>query len=39
MVKIEIGYQGELRCEATHGPSSNTLITDAPVDNCGKFLC
>ena len=36
MVKIHIGYQGELRCESTHGPSSRTLVTDAPSDNCGK---
>jgi uncharacterized OsmC-like protein len=35
-VQIEISYTGELRCTATHGPSSQTLITDAPVDNHGK---
>jgi putative redox protein len=35
-VKIEVDYQGQLRCEAKHTPSSTTLITDAPVDNCGK---
>jgi putative redox protein len=29
-------YRGELRCEATHIPSKNRLITDAPVDNHGK---
>ena len=36
MVEITAVYQGELRCEATHGPSGNTLLTDAPVDNQGK---
>lgn len=35
-VEIDIVYQGELRCHATHGPSKNTLVTDAPVDNGGK---
>ena len=36
MVKISIDYAGELRCNATHGPSGQTLSTDAPVDNNGK---
>ena len=36
MVEINIQYQGDLRCDATHGPSGQTLITDAPVDNHGK---
>lgn len=35
-VEIEMVYQGDLRCHATHGPSKNTVITDAPVDNGGK---
>jgi len=35
-VEIDIVYRGELRCEATHGPSKNTVVTDAPVDNGGK---
>src|SRR6188768_950407 len=35
-VSISLDYLGELRCEATHGPSQSKLITDAPVDNCGK---
>lgn len=36
MVEIEIDYQGELRCEAKHGPSKLVLNTDAPVDNQGR---
>ena len=36
MVRIEANYDGNLRCTATHEPSGNTLITDAPVDNNGK---
>jgi putative redox protein len=36
MVKIDISYQGELRCEAVHGPSGTKLSTDAPKDNHGK---
>ena len=36
MVKIKIDYEGQLRCSAKHGPSGNSLETDAPVDNNGK---
>jgi putative redox protein len=36
MVEMKIVYQGDLRCEATHGPSGTKLFTDAPVDNHGK---
>jgi putative redox protein len=36
MVQIDVVYRGGLRCEATHGPSGTTLVTDAPVDNHGK---
>jgi len=36
MVTITSTYDGALRCTSTHGPSSVTLITDAPVDNHGK---
>ncbi len=36
MIQITVDYLGQLRCEATHGPSQNKLITDAPVDNHGK---
>lgn len=35
-VEIDITYQGGLRCQAVHGPSRTTLVTDAPVDNHGK---
>ena len=36
MVRIEAVYDGNLRCSATHTPSGQTLVTDAPVDNMGK---
>jgi uncharacterized OsmC-like protein len=36
MVEIDLVYRGDLRCEATHGPSGVKLVTDAPVDNEGK---
>ncbi len=36
MIPIAITYQGQLRCQATHGPSRSTLITDAPTDNHGR---
>ncbi len=36
MVKINIRYEGGLRCAAEHGPSGQTLHTDAPVDNHGR---
>ncbi|HEY1788729.1 MAG TPA: OsmC family protein [Verrucomicrobiae bacterium] len=36
MVTIDIQYQGELHCEAVHGPSGTRLATDAPKDNMGK---
>lgn len=36
MVEIQIAYQGQLRCTATHGPSGTKLVTDAPTDNMGK---
>lgn len=35
-VKINAVYQGGLRCEAKHGPSGQTITTDAPVDNNGR---
>ena len=36
MVKIEIAYEGELRCTSRHTPSGTGLATDAPVDNQGR---
>jgi uncharacterized OsmC-like protein len=36
MVTITGEYQGDLHCSASHGPSGNTLATDAPKDNKGR---
>jgi putative redox protein len=36
MSTITTLYSGELRTQAMHLASGNTLITDAPVDNCGR---
>ena len=36
MVRIDADYQGDLHCQAVHGPSRTTLQTDAPVDNQGR---
>lgn len=36
MVDIFLEYQGDLHCQATHGPSSAVLVTDAPLDNQGR---
>ncbi len=36
MVRITSTYEGDLRCDAVHAPSSTHLRTDAPVDNQGK---
>jgi len=36
MVTITGEYQGDLHCTAAHGPSGNTLVTDAPKDNQGR---
>lgn len=37
-VRIDVEYQGELQCTATHGPSGDRLQTDAPVDNQGRGM-
>lgn len=36
MVSIELEYQGDLHCNAVHGPSGTALSTDAPKDNQGR---
>lgn len=36
MVKIDIEYQNNLRCQASHVESGTKLITDAPKDNQGN---
>lgn len=35
-VEMSVTYQGDLRCTLVHGPSGQTFITDAPVDNQGR---
>ena len=36
MTLIDSIYQGQLRCQSSHGPSGTLLETDAPTDNQGK---
>lgn len=36
MVTIDVAYDGDLHCDATHGPSGQALATDAPTDNHGR---
>lgn len=36
MIISEVSYLGNLRTEAKHLKSNDTIITDAPVDNNGK---
>jgi putative redox protein len=34
-VEVDVVYNGNLFCEAVHGPSGKRLITEAPADNGG----
>lgn len=36
MVESTMIYRGDLRVEATHGPSGAGIVTDAPADNGGQ---
>lgn len=35
-VQVDVVYEGDLHCVATHGPSRDTIPTDAPLDNRGQ---
>ena len=36
MVKLNVSYEGNLRCKLTHEQSGSVIQTDAPKDNMGK---
>jgi putative redox protein len=36
MVEITASYEGQLHCNAKHGPSGSSLASDAPKDNMGR---
>ena len=38
-VEVNVYYRGDLHCEAVHGPSGQSFITDAPTDNGGRGEC
>ena len=35
-VRVDVRYEGQLRCVAQHGPSGARFETDAPTDNQGR---
>jgi putative redox protein len=35
-VEMDVVYEGDLHCSATHGPSGLSIATDAPLDNGGR---
>ncbi len=35
-VEMRLSYNGDLRCDLTHGPSQTQITTDAPIDNQGR---
>lgn len=39
MIEIEVNYEGDLHCNATHLPSGASIQTDAPIDNHGRGEC
>src|SRR5258708_29051422 len=36
MVRVDVSYEGNLRCRSIHEPSGTVLLTDAPKDNQGN---